>query len=85
VGTESPVATSSISPAIESNNLAIDRGWEAGSIGELKCIEQAIGAEVDRDDGGEAGARSREAKFLKFIVAAEVHKERPMDSTRCRE
>ena len=55
----------------------IHRASVAGSSGELKSIEQAILTEVDRNDGGEAGARSGQAKLLKVVIAAEAKDEKP--------
>lgn len=57
--------------------VVIHRASVVGSSGELKSIEQAILTEVDRNDGGEAGARSGQAKLLKVVIAAEAKGERP--------
>jgi hypothetical protein len=56
-----------IADAVKAYNLAIARSWEAGSGRELERIEEAIRAEVDGNDCGEAGSRSRETKTLLWL------------------
>jgi hypothetical protein len=72
-----------IADAIKAYNLAIARGWEAGSGRELKRIEETIRAEVDGDNCGEASARSREAKFLELVATAENRRGRARGMRRC--
>ena len=66
-----------IAGAIKAYYLAIARSWEAGSGRELKRIEETIRTEIDGDNCGEAGARSREAKLLDFVATAETEEEGP--------
>src|ERR1700733_9635531 len=66
-----------ISGAVKAYNPAIARGWEGGSGRELQRIEETIRTEVDGDDCGEAGARSRETKLLEVVAAAETDEEGP--------
>jgi hypothetical protein len=69
-----------IAGAIKAYDLAIARSWEARSGRELERIEETIRAEVDGDNCGEAGTRSREAKLLGLVVAAETDEEGPRAS-----
>ncbi len=66
-----------IAGTVKAYHLAIARCREAGSCRELEGVEEAIGAEVDGNDCGEAGARSREAKLLGLVAAAETEEEGP--------
>src|ERR1700734_16661 len=53
------------------------RSWEAGSGREFERVEETIRAEIDGDNCGEAGARSREAKLLELVAAAKTEEEGP--------
>src|ERR1700722_926630 len=68
-----------IAGAVKAYDLPDTEWWgrKAGSIVEFEHVEKAIGAEVDGDDCGEAGARSGEAKLLGLVVAAEAEEEGP--------
>src|SRR3984957_11965498 len=66
-----------IAGAIKAYDLAIARSWEAGSGREFERVEETIRAEIDGDNCGEAGARSREAKLLELVAAAETEEEGP--------
>lgn len=68
-----------IASAVEAYNLPDAEWWggKTGSIVEFECVEETIRAKVDGNDCSEAGARSREPKLLRLVVAAETKEEGP--------
>jgi hypothetical protein len=66
-----------VAGAIKAYDLAITRSWEAGSGRELERIEETIRAEIDGDNCGEAGARSRgEILRLSFTMQLGISSKR---------
>ncbi len=66
-----------VAVVVEADDFAVAGGGVSGGVGDLECVEESVGSEVDRDDGGESGAGAGEAELLDVVAAAEAEEEGP--------